>query len=88
VTAGPDGINLLSSSLVFPGILRGVLNARARVVNATMKMAAALALAKLVPESELGPGFIVPSVNKPNLVSALAEAVSTAAAASGVSRFI
>ncbi|MDR0620470.1 MAG: NAD-dependent malic enzyme [Deltaproteobacteria bacterium] len=85
---GPDQANRLNSCLVFPGILRGVLNARATVINATMKMAAVLALAKLVPESELGPNFIVPSVAKPNLVPVLAEAVSTAAAASGVSRFL
>ncbi|MDR1110133.1 MAG: NAD-dependent malic enzyme [Deltaproteobacteria bacterium] len=80
--------NQLSSCLVFPGLLKGVLNARARAINAPMKMAAALALSKLVPEAELGPGFIVPSVGKPNLVSAMAEAVSAAAAASGVSRFL
>ncbi|MDR2301625.1 MAG: NAD-dependent malic enzyme [Deltaproteobacteria bacterium] len=85
---GPNQANRLNSCLVFPGILRGVLNARAKVINAAMKMAAVLALAKLVPEAELGPNFIVPSVTKPNLVSVLAEAVSTAAAASGVSRFI
>ncbi|MDR2388111.1 MAG: NAD-dependent malic enzyme [Deltaproteobacteria bacterium] len=85
---GPNQVNELSSCLVFPGILRGVLNARARVINAAMKMAAVLALAKLVPEAELGPDFIVPSVTKPNLVASLAEAVSTAAAASGVSRFL
>jgi malate dehydrogenase (oxaloacetate-decarboxylating) len=90
VVAGANGNtpNQLSSSLVFPGVLKGVLNARARVINAAMKMAAARALAKLVPESELGPEFIVPSVTKPNLVSVMAEAVSTAAAVSGVSRFI
>jgi malate dehydrogenase (oxaloacetate-decarboxylating) len=90
ITAGTalNQANQLSSCLVFPGILRGVLDARATVINATMKMAAVLALSKLVPESELSANFIVPSVSKSNLVSVLAEAVSAAAAASGVSRFL
>ncbi|MDR2368687.1 MAG: NAD-dependent malic enzyme [Deltaproteobacteria bacterium] len=85
---GPNQPNQLSPCLVFPGVIRGVLNARATVINATMKMAAALALSKLVPESDMARDFIVPSVSKPNLVPVLAEAVSTAAAASGVSRFL
>ncbi|MDR1486637.1 MAG: hypothetical protein LBT62_01390 [Deltaproteobacteria bacterium] len=90
VTAGKSDLNsnLLSPYLVVPGLLRGSLDARARVINAPMKMAAALAISKLVPEADLGPSFIIPSVSKHNLVSVLAEAVSTAAAASGVSRLI
>ncbi|MDR0354621.1 MAG: NAD-dependent malic enzyme [Deltaproteobacteria bacterium] len=83
-----DGPNRLNSCLVFPGLLRGVLNARAREINANMKMTAALTLANMVPEAELGRDFIVPKVTKTNLVAALADAVSVAAAASGASLFI
>ncbi|MDR3205442.1 MAG: NAD-dependent malic enzyme [Deltaproteobacteria bacterium] len=84
---GP-GPNLLSSALVFPGLLRGVLEAKARVLNAPMKMAAALALAKLVPEAELAADFILPKVDKANLVASMAEAVSVAATASGAGRMV
>jgi malate dehydrogenase (oxaloacetate-decarboxylating) len=80
--------NQLSLCLVFPGLFRGTLDARARAINAPMKMAAALALSKLVPEADLGSKLIVPPLSKNNLVSVMAEAVSTAAAASGTSRLI
>jgi malate dehydrogenase (oxaloacetate-decarboxylating) len=87
-TCRADLNNQLSLCLVFPGLLRGTLDARARSINPTMKMAATLALSKLVPEAELTPEFIVPLLTKSNIVSVLAEAVSTAAAASGASRLI
>jgi malate dehydrogenase (oxaloacetate-decarboxylating) len=86
--SGGDGPNELTGSLVFPGLLRGVLNSRATRVDAPMKRAAAMTLATLVPEAELARDFIVPKVSKPNLVAALADSVSAAAAASGASRLL
>jgi malate dehydrogenase (oxaloacetate-decarboxylating) len=84
----PGRPNCLAPALLFPGLLRGVLDARARQLNAPMKMAAAMTLSRLVPEDALGPGAIVPPLSKPNLVQALAEAVSAAAAASGAGRLL
>ncbi|MDR1297390.1 MAG: NAD-dependent malic enzyme [Deltaproteobacteria bacterium] len=78
----------LTGSLVFPGLIRGALDSRARSINAPMKMAAAMALSRLVPEAELSPELIVPGLDKSDLVSAMAEAVSAAAAASGTSRLV
>jgi malate dehydrogenase (oxaloacetate-decarboxylating) len=87
VSAAPNGpLNQLDACLALPGLLRGALDARALAFNAPMKMAAALALSKMVPEAELGAELIVPNAAKPGLVTAMAEAVSAAAAASGVSR--
>lgn len=85
-SASPDKPNLLSPSLAFPGILKGILAARARQLNAPMKMAAAMALAAQVPETSLGFESIVPPVTKPNLTEAISEAVASAAAASGAGR--
>ncbi|MDR1658248.1 MAG: hypothetical protein LBT47_11970 [Deltaproteobacteria bacterium] len=83
-----DNPNRLIPALLFPGLIKGIMEAKARLLNPSMKMAAAMALANLVPENSLGPLSVVPPVTKPNLVSALTEAVSAAAAASGASRLI
>ncbi|MDR2442169.1 MAG: hypothetical protein LBE31_01445 [Deltaproteobacteria bacterium] len=80
--------NLLTPALIFSGLLKGVLEAKARQLNAPMKMAAAMALAHLVPENCLSSNSIVPALTKPNLVAALSEAVAAAAAASGASRLL
>ncbi|MDR2456605.1 MAG: hypothetical protein LBE49_08445 [Deltaproteobacteria bacterium] len=80
----PGKPNFLSPSLIFPGVLKGILAARARQLNPSMKMAAAMALAGLVPETALGPEAVVPQVTKPNLSETIAQAVASAAAASGV----
>ncbi|MDR3154190.1 MAG: NAD-dependent malic enzyme [Deltaproteobacteria bacterium] len=78
--------NQLTACLVFPGLLRGALDARARTVNLEMKMAAALALAAMVPESRLDHELVIPRVLTPGLVPSMAKAVAEAAASSGVAQ--
>ena len=72
--------------LAFPGIFRGALDVRARGIDEEMKLAAARAIAGVIPESDLGPEYIVPSVFNRAVAPAVAEAVAQAAVASGIAR--
>ncbi|MDR1313814.1 MAG: NAD-dependent malic enzyme [Deltaproteobacteria bacterium] len=76
--------NQLTACLVFPGLLRGALDARASAINLEMKVAAATSLADMVPASQLDYELVIPSVLAPGLIPSMAKAVSEAAAASGV----
>lgn len=77
----PDQINNL---LAFPGMFRGALDARATTFNEPMLLAAAAALADLVPARSLSETCIIPSAFDPRVVPAVANAVSQAARDTGV----
>ncbi|MDR3037787.1 MAG: NAD-dependent malic enzyme [Candidatus Adiutrix sp.] len=83
-TGRSDFPNQLNNCLGFPGIFKGALAVRARVINETMKMAATKALAGLVQESDLTPDHIIPTVFDPRVAPAIAQAVAEAARATGV----
>jgi malate dehydrogenase (oxaloacetate-decarboxylating) len=78
--------NQLTSCLVFPGIFRGALDARARAINLPMKMAAAQSLSTMVGENKLDYELVIPQVLTPGLIPTMAEAVFNAAKESGVSQ--
>ena len=59
---------------------------RARTINEEMKLAAAQAIAGVIPEDELHEDYIVPSVFNRRVAESVAEAVAAAAVASGVAR--
>ncbi len=71
----------VNNALAFPGLFRGALNARARRIDNSMKIAAAKAIAAKAPEGELVPGLLDVEVHK-----AVAAAVEEAAYRSGLSR--
>jgi len=81
-TGRSDYPNQINNVLVFPGFFRGLLDARARDVTDAMKVAAARALAAVVPPDELSPVSIMPSPFDARVVEAVAGAVRRAAAAS------
>jgi malate dehydrogenase (oxaloacetate-decarboxylating) len=85
-TGRSDFPNQINNCLGFPGIFRGALDARARRVDEPMKLAAAEALAALVPEAERSPENILPRALDPRVVPAVAKAVAQAARASGAAR--
>jgi len=72
--------------LAFPGIFRGALDVRAREINEAMKLAAAAAIANIIPEDHLTEDYIVPSVFEKRVVRTVAHAVARAAHESGVAR--
>jgi malate dehydrogenase (oxaloacetate-decarboxylating) len=83
-TGRSDYPNQINNVLCFPGIFRGALDARARSITEDMKMAAARAIAAIVPEDELREDNIIPSVFNRDVAVAVAHAVAVKAKATGV----
>ena len=85
-TGRSDYPNQINNVLCFPGIFRGALDVRAREINEDMKLAAAQAIANVIPEEELSEDYIIPSVFDERVASAVAEAVGEKAKETGVAR--
>ena len=85
-TGRSDYPNQINNVLVFPGIFRGALDVRARDINDAMKVAAAKAIASLIPDSELREDNIIPSAFDPRVAKAVAAAAAQAARDTGVAR--
>ncbi len=85
-TGRSDFPNQINNVLAFPGIFRGALDVRASDINDEMKIAAAEAIASVIPESELTPDYIIPDSFNPHVKDAVAEAVKAAARKTGVAR--
>ena len=85
-TGRSDYANQVNNVLAFPGIFRGALDARASDINEPMKLAAARAIARVIPEDHLSEDYIIPSVFNKHVVHAVAKAVAQAAVESGVAR--
>ena len=76
-TGRSDFPNQINNVVAFPGIFRGALEGRARQITEKMKLAAALALASLVPDEELNEDNIMPEAFDPRAAEAVAEAVKS-----------
>jgi len=87
-TGRSDVQNQINNVLAFPGMFRGALDVRATDINDAMKVAAARAIAEIIPEDELRPDYIIPSVFNPEVAPAVAAATARAAIESGVARKI
>ncbi len=85
-TGRSDFPNQVNNVLAFPGIFKGALSVRARDINPAMKMAAAQAIAGLIPDEELNEENILPKAFDPRVPEAVAAAVARAAKESGVAR--
>ena len=85
-TGRSDYPNQINNVLAFPGVFRGAFDVRAKDINEEMKMAAAQALADLIPPEELSPDYIIPKAFDPRVGPAVAKAVAEAARKSGVAR--
>jgi malate dehydrogenase (oxaloacetate-decarboxylating) len=78
-TGRSDYPNQINNVLAFPGVFRGLLDARAHNVTVEMLLNAADALAHVVTDEQLNPYYIVPSVFDPAVATAVAAAVADAA---------
>ena len=85
-TGRSDYPNQINNVLCFPGIFRGALDVRAREINEEMKLAAARAIAGVVPEESLSGDYIIPSVFDERVAPSVAETVAEAAEESGMAR--
>jgi malate dehydrogenase (oxaloacetate-decarboxylating) len=87
-TGRSDYPNQINNVLCFPGIFRGALDVRAHEIDEEMKLAAANAMADVIPEEELSEDYIIPSVFDERVAPAVAEAVSEKAKETGSARRI
>jgi malate dehydrogenase (oxaloacetate-decarboxylating) len=77
-TGRSDFPNQINNVLVFPGVFKGALAARAKAVTEKMKRAAAYALADTVKPNELSPDCIIPDAFNETVADAVADAVARA----------
>ena len=78
-TGRSDYPNQINNVLAFPGIFRGVFDAKARFITEEMKVAAARAIAAVISLEELRADYIIPSVFNERVAKAVAEAVAEVA---------
>ncbi len=76
-TGRSDFPNQINNVVAFPGIFKGALEGRAIQITEEMKLAAAEAIASLVPDSELNENHIMPEAFDPQVAEVVAEAVKS-----------
>jgi len=85
-TGRSDFANQINNVLAFPGIFRGALDVRASDINEDMKIAAAYAIANIIPEDKLSPEYVIPDALDKEVAKQVAKAVAEAAIKTGVAR--
>ncbi|MEN7973594.1 MAG: NAD-dependent malic enzyme [Verrucomicrobiota bacterium] len=85
-TGRSDYPNQINNVLCFPGIFKGALRCNASAISEGMKIAAARAIANLVPADELSEQCIIPSVFNEHVAEAVAREVERVAGESGLVR--
>ena len=85
-TGRSDFPNQINNVLAFPGIFRGALDVHARDINNEMKIAAAEAIAAVIPADQIRPDYIIPDAFNPLVKDAVATAVKESARKTGVAR--
>lgn len=76
-TGRSDFPNQVNNVVAFPGIFKGALEGRAVQITEEMKLAAAHAIAGLVPENELNEDNIMPQAFDPKVAEVVAQAVKS-----------
>lgn len=85
-TGRSDYPNQINNMLSYPGIFRGLLDARAKGVNEEIKFAAAKAIAHILKDDELHEDYIIPSGFDRKVSASVAHAVAEAARKTGLAR--
>ncbi len=85
-TGRSDFPNQVNNVLVFPGVFKGALEVRAKEINEEMKLAAAYAIASMIPDEELNDENVLPNALDKSVSDYVAEAVKKAARETGVAR--
>jgi len=85
-TGRSDYPNQINNVLAFPGVFRGALDCRARQISEGMKVVAAEAIASVIPDDELHPDYIIPSVFNREVAPRVAAAVIEVAKKEGLAR--
>ena len=74
-TGRSDFPNQVNNVVAFPGIFKGALEGRATQITEAMKLAAANAIAGLVPEEELNENNILPEAFDPRVADTVSKAI-------------
>ncbi len=74
-TGRSDFPNQVNNVIAFPGIFKGALEGRARQITEDMKLAAALAIANLVPDDKVSDVNILPEAFDPRVADVVSKAV-------------
>lgn len=74
-TGRSDFPNQVNNVIAFPGIFKGALEGRATQITEEMKLAAALAIANLIPDSEVSDINILPEAFDPRVAGVVSKAV-------------
>lgn len=85
-TGRSDYPNQINNVLVFPGIFRGALDAKATGITEEMKMAAAKAIASIVTDEKLNEEYIIPGAFDDRVAKVVAKAVADEAHKLGITK--
>ncbi|WP_410208063.1 NADP-dependent malic enzyme [Fusobacterium sp.] len=85
-TGRSDYPNQINNVLVFPGLFKGALRAKAKKITEDMKLAAAYGLSGLLKDEELTKEYIIPDAFDPRVSEAVAQAVEKIAKEQGICR--
>ncbi|NMM65291.1 NADP-dependent malic enzyme [Clostridium sp. P21] len=85
-TGRSDFPNQINNVLVFPGIFKGALEVRSKVINDEMKLAAARGIANLIKDEELKEDYIIPDAFDKRVCESVAEEVKRIAREMKVAR--
>ena len=85
-TGRSDFPNQINNVLVFPGIFRGALDARATDITEEMKIAAVKAIADIIKPEELTEDYIIPGAFDERVADNVAREVAKTAIETGVSK--
>ena len=85
-TGRSDYPNQVNNVLAFPGLFKGALSVHATKITEKMKVAAAEAIASLIPDEKISEDYVIPSAVDLGVADVVAEAVAKCAREEGISQ--
>ena len=77
-TGRSDFPNQVNNAVVFPSVLRALLDTRAKVLDEKMLVTASYAIASLVDDSHLNVSYVIPKVNDPRILPIVSQTLKKA----------
>ena len=77
-TGRSDYPNQVNNAVVFPSVLRALLDTRAKGLDEKMLVTASYAIASLVEKTQLNENYIIPKVNDPRILPVVTETLKEA----------
>ena len=77
-TGRSDFPNQVNNAVVFPSVLRALLDTRAKVLDEQMLVTASYAIASLVEDNHLNANYVIPKVNDPRILPIVSQTLKKA----------